>query len=517
MVGKECAVKISCPLNGTTKEELFSSLVSTLIDSRDNQIKCELVHRQTEDGRRHMFKILFKPERAGIHKLSIKYDGFLIKDCPICLPVYIDSNKSSSILTNGIHNGSEVSSKQTAMGRGRIFKNIRQNEHSVKTSTFNQSYNDSLNDASQFQDASSSSIQSFPPQKRKSPTYPQVDDVEVVSSKLKKVIVNEIHNQTHTYRRPSSSSSNHSENNVHDRLTFSNDNIHSRLTFPSDKHSNINLSGVLDSHLKKYANISALDSIPSIKASFVGKYEAKLNYPIGVCVSTSRNWLLLADTGNNIVKIFNRKNGELLHTILADQNGTQYFKRPSALIISEKDSELFVKDDKEIFAFDLNNFSLKRKFGFQILRKPYGLTFDHEENLVLVDANLRDPRIIKFSKEGKLLSTNNFQPMDQQIASDLSIFPNLKQPPVNFDRTKIRFMCFAHNCLYVSDLGRSIVYKCSLDGQILLAFGFNGHKKGEINEPSGILVDIGGSILVGDSKNDRLQVSLFSKRVLNLF
>ena len=46
----------------------------------------------------------------------------------------------------------------------------------------------------------------------------------------------------------------------------------------------------------------------------------------------------------------------------------------------------------------------------------------------------------------------------------------------------------------------------NLNGEIDFAFGHYGKHAGEMNEPSGIHVDKRGTILVGDSKNNRLQV-----------
>ncbi len=74
--------------------------------------------------------------------------------------------------------------------------------------------------------------------------------------------------------------------------------------------------------------------------------------------------------------------------------------------------------------------------------------------------------------------------------------------------TKIRFICTNQDSLYASDLGRSIVFKTDLEGKIKLAFGNPGRAVGQINEPSGIHVDNDGqAIIVGDSKNNRVQVN----------
>lgn len=72
------------------------------------------------------------------------------------------------------------------------------------------------------------------------------------------------------------------------------------------------------------------------------------------------------------------------------------------------------------------------------------------------------------------------------------------------------------NNLYASDLGRSIIFKTNQNGEIHLAFGHNGNSRGQLSEPSGIHVDHDGkSMLIGDSKNNRIQVITNTKINLN--
>jgi hypothetical protein len=150
-------------------------------------------------------------------------------------------------------------------------------------------------------------------------------------------------------------------------------------------------------------------------------------------------------------------------------------------------------------------------------------------NLVLIDADMRVPVIYTIDKQtGKMLSGQPFEPILQECANSemlATMFSHragiLGQQLIPFDKTKVRFIHANQNSLFVSDLGRSIVYKTNMNGEIQLAFGHFGRKQGEFNEPSGLHVESDGSaILVGDSKNDRLQVynsSSYFKKKRELF
>ena len=51
-----------------------------------------------------------------------------------------------------------------------------------------------------------------------------------------------------------------------------------------------------------------------------------------------------------------------------------------------------------------------------------------------------------------------------------------------------------------------MMYLSTLDGRSIKPFGKLGHSIGEFREPSGVTVDADGNWLVGDSKNNRIQV-----------
>ncbi|XP_023238714.1 tripartite motif-containing protein 3-like [Centruroides sculpturatus] len=51
-----------------------------------------------------------------------------------------------------------------------------------------------------------------------------------------------------------------------------------------------------------------------------------------------------------------------------------------------------------------------------------------------------------------------------------------------------------------------MMYKTTVDGKLIKTFGTFGNIEGTMNEPSGIALDPTGTMLIGDSRNDRIQV-----------
>lgn len=174
--------------------------------------------------------------------------------------------------------------------------------------------------------------------------------------------------------------------------------------------------------------------------------------------------------------------------------------------------------------FDVDaNCQLVRRFGFKMLSRPYGLAFDSRYNLVLVDADSKNPLIYTFDRQtGQILRAKSYKPVIQNYSDSSQLLhdfadatmksldgarPILSKNIQPFEKSKVRFICCNRDVLYASDLGRSLVFATDLDGKIDLVFGHNGRQKGQFNEPSGIHADSDGqSIMVGDSKNDRIQV-----------
>ena len=84
-----------------------------------------------------------------------------------------------------------------------------------------------------------------------------------------------------------------------------------------------------------------------------------------------------------------------------------------------------------------------------------------------------------------------YQPLLQQYAKSTALNSNFydnKAVLLPFESTKIRFIYCTKDLIFASDLGRSIIFKTTLDGEIALAFGQFGKigSMGQFNEPSRI-------------------------------
>lgn len=65
------------------------------------------------------------------------------------------------------------------------------------------------------------------------------------------------------------------------------------------------------------------------------------------------------------------------------------------------------------------------------------------------------------------------------------------------------------------NLGASQAYICDSNGGLKTTFGEHERTRaepGKFNEPSGVTMDAAGNILIGDSRNDRVQVKPFSQQ-----
>uniref|UniRef100_A0A8W8IIF4 Tripartite motif-containing protein 2 n=1 Tax=Magallana gigas TaxID=29159 RepID=A0A8W8IIF4_MAGGI len=230
----------------------------------------------------------------------------------------------------------------------------------------------------------------------------------------------------------------------------------------------INRDSVITRHVRAHQSEGKKQFVPPIPAKMLFKagIEEIMKFPIGV-TTNSMGEVLVGDTGNHVVRVYNSEG-----KYLRDIGKEMYMKRPSAIVVNHKD-EVFVKDDVAVFAFKADG-TFIRTIAKGKLGHPFGLA-------LTPDGYLDGSRVDSFP------------------------FAHLCNPKAP-GSSKCRFLAVQAERLIVSDLGTSFIYISDNWGQILFEFGGYGSYNGQFREPSGVTTDQQGNMLIGDSKNDRIQI-----------
>ncbi|XP_023221579.1 uncharacterized protein LOC111623290 [Centruroides sculpturatus] len=236
----------------------------------------------------------------------------------------------------------------------------------------------------------------------------------------------------------------------------------------------------------KYTDVDDEEKIVPVTAKLThvisNQCGVDLKNPIGVAVTNNKD-VVICDTGNHRVWIVD-ETGKTKAIFNTTDRGKS-LRRPSAVVILQN-GDLVIKDSNSLHFYDSNGIFMK-SIGNRILNRPFGLVLTENEKLVTL-CESRHPKLFVFNKDGQLESKSFYQPL-------------LNRP----ENSKCRFMATYKNELVVSDLGLSTMYKTNLLGEQIQVFGSYGRTPGNFNEPSGIALDSKGTMLIGDSRNDRIQ------------
>ncbi|XP_067120648.1 tripartite motif-containing protein 2-like [Centruroides vittatus] len=209
----------------------------------------------------------------------------------------------------------------------------------------------------------------------------------------------------------------------------------------------------------------------------------ELHFPIGVAVNHN-NDTIICDTGHHMVWIVNG-DGKLKQKIQQKKKGENFF-RPSAVVVMEDDS-LVIKDSTGLHLYNKDGIFI-RSIGETVLQRPFGLAITEDQKLITLNET-RKSDLFVFNKDGGIENRNLYEPLMKR-----------------HEKSKCRFLAYYSNEVVVSDLGLSVMYKTTVDGKLIKTFGTFGNIEGTMNEPSGIALDPTGTMLIGDSRNDRIQV-----------
>jgi DNA-binding beta-propeller fold protein YncE len=172
--------------------------------------------------------------------------------------------------------------------------------------------------------------------------------------------------------------------------------------------------------------------------------------PAGVAIDRENRFLYVADTGNDVVDVFDADSYKLLRRI----------GKPST------------KHDQT----DPGTFSL-----------PEGVAVDKDGNVYVADT-LND-RVEIFDADGEFIST----------------FGKNGDGPADFERPKgIAIDCDGH--IWVVDAGQNVVKVFTPQGRLLICIGGQGAYPGQFNGPWGIAIDASNRVIVSETLPGRVQV-----------
>ncbi len=222
---------------------------------------------------------------------------------------------------------------------------------------------------------------------------------------------------------------------------------------------------------------------------------------------TNNNEIIVSDSFNHRIVVRNSENSETIK-VIASENGKSSrldgeFNNPRGICIDEMQSHLIITDsgNHRIQIFDLVNYQYKFKFGKYgthkgEFHKPIGVARDLRSQIYVCDRD--NHRIQVFNHHGVWLTDwGSFGIGNAQFRYPEYLYVS----PINY--------------LLVSDTGNHRIQIFNLNnldtnstkyGVFLSSFGAFGDEPGFFNVPRGITTDNDGFIMVSDSKNNRLQL-----------
>jgi len=237
----------------------------------------------------------------------------------------------------------------------------------------------------------------------------------------------------------------------------------------------------------KNNNIHIFDSDFNLIKSFgkEGSGPGELNEPKGI-ITDSKGNIIVLDTYNSRIQVFDN-NGTFVKSFGKAGRGPGEFDRPRGITTDSK-GNILVADtfNNRTQVFD-SSFNFVKSFGKTGYRpgeldEPKGITTDSKGNILVVDAG--NSRIQVFDSNGKFVksfgeSSKLYDPGYIALASNGNIL--------------------------VTDTYNHKVLVFDSNGKFVKSFGKEGVGPGEFQYPGSITIDSKGNILVADSSNNRIQ------------
>ncbi|CAH1777732.1 unnamed protein product [Owenia fusiformis] len=221
------------------------------------------------------------------------------------------------------------------------------------------------------------------------------------------------------------------------------------------------------------------------RAGVKGRNKGEFTNPQGVC-STSDNKIIVADSNNQFVQVFNDKGDCKLKFGKRGRNPGE-MQRPTGVAISKNGNYIVADYDNKWVSIYSPEGKYINKIGAGKLLGPKGVTIDNNGHIIVVDN--KASCVCIFQSNGKFIKKFGSRGNEEH---------NFAGPHFVAVNTQ--------NDIIVSDFHNHCIKVFDSEGEFLFSFGSNGVGNGQFNAPTGVAVDSLGNILVADWGNSRIQV-----------
>ena len=214
-----------------------------------------------------------------------------------------------------------------------------------------------------------------------------------------------------------------------------------------------------------------------------------LTSPSDVAYIPQRHCFLVSEAFRNRIGIYEAETFKFIEW-LAHPKCYKWFVRPTSLLsVARGHVFILVKDKIEILDHKLD--------GFQFKYGSFSGLAEGDSGEIFTLTCLR--RNSAYFIQKLTLGPNNFYKFSGQIHLHVvDSFDNCKQ-------SRPRFLTYSNNKLFITDSGLHKFYLVDLQTRTQQAFGYQGTQPGQLLQPSGILADHYGNLLIADG-NRRLSV-----------
>ena len=229
-----------------------------------------------------------------------------------------------------------------------------------------------------------------------------------------------------------------------------------------------------------------------LKSSSVQSGSAKgkfLKAPSCLALVPQLSMLLITEPTFNRIGVYNARDLHFMKKMEYPQYNSQirnYFKCPTSILHFGNNLAVIEKDQMLIFSLEQFNGKWTCHFSRRLSGTFHGLSKGPNNQILTIQE--KDQQFYVAVIESKKVKVRHRLPIQ------------------NTDLSQMRFLTNSGNLVTITDLGMHRLVQINLESKQFKVSGYLGSKFGQFNQPTGVVFDDNGNVLVGDSANNRLLV-----------